>query len=291
MSGSGDVPVAFVTGASRGIGRCSAIALAAAGYDVAMSARTVREGEGRTEPTSVREDEPVVAVPGSLESTAAEVEARGRRALVVPMDLMDVPGLLAAPRQVLEEWGRIDVLVNNAIYQGGGTMDRILDLTAEAMTNLVLGNHVHQVLLTQVVLPQMLERGAGRIVNMVSGSARLDPPAAPGQGGWGIAYSASKAAFARVAGGINAEYSALGVVAFNVDPGNVITEKRRALRPDDPYEDTFGAAPAEATGEVIAWLASSPDAGRFVGKWVYAPKLCADLGLLAGWPPPGASVV
>lgn len=276
-------PIALVTGASRGIGRCAALALAEAGYDVAVSARTVREGEGRSEVTSVRDEEPIVTVPGSLESTAAEVEARGRRALIVPMDLLDEKALLAAPGAVLEAWGRIDVLVNNAIYQAGGTMDRFLDLTRESMTNLVAGNYVHQVLLTQAVLPAMLDAGSGRVINMVSASARIDPPAPPGHGGWGIAYSASKAAFGRVAGGINAEFSGRGVVAFNVDPGNVITEKRRALRPDDPYEDTFGAAPAEATGQVIAWLASSPDATRFLGKWVYAPKLCADRGLLPGW--------
>lgn len=282
MSGSNQ-RVAFVTGASRGIGRCAAIALAEAGYDVAMSARTVREGEGRTEANSVRDPDPVVALPGSLESTAAEVEARGRRALIVPMDLLDLDAVLAAPREVMDKWGRIDVLVNNAIYQAGGTMDRFLDLTREALTNLVIGNYVHQVLLTQVVLPAMLDAGSGRVINMVSGSARLDPPAAPGEGGWGIAYSASKAAFGRAAGGINAEFSSRGVVAFNVDPGNVVTEKRKALHPDDPYEETFGAAPAEATGQVIAWLASSPDALRFLGKWVYAPKLCADLGLLPGW--------
>ncbi|MBO0728126.1 MAG: SDR family oxidoreductase [Acidimicrobiaceae bacterium] len=278
-----NIPIAFVTGASRGIGRCAALALAEAGYDVALSARTVREGEGRSEASSVRDKEPIVVLPGSLESTAADIEARGRRALIVPMDVLDQEALLAAPRTVLDEWGRIDVLVNNAIYQAGGTLDRFLDLTREGMINLVAGNYVHQVLLTQAVLPAMLDAGSGRVINMVSASARIDPPAPAGEGGWGIAYSASKAAFGRVAGGINAEFSGRGVVAFNVDPGNVITEKRRALRPDDPYEDTFGAAPAEATGQVIAWLASSPDAQRFLGKWVYAPKLCADLGLLPGW--------
>jgi NAD(P)-dependent dehydrogenase (short-subunit alcohol dehydrogenase family) len=275
--------VAFVTGASRGIGRTAALALAEVGFDVALSSRTVNEGEGRTEAGSVRDEERTLAVPGSLQTTAAEVEGLGRRALIVPMDLLDVGALLAAPRHVLDQWGRIDVLVNNAIYQGLGITDRVLDLTADNMTKLVLGNFVHQVLLTQVVLPHMLERGSGRVINMVSGSARLDPPAPPGEGGWGIAYSASKAAFARVAGGINAEFSSKGVVAYNVDPGNVITEKRKAQRPDDPYQDRFGAAPAEATGQVIAWLASSDQATRFLGKSVYAPRLCADLGLLPGW--------
>jgi NAD(P)-dependent dehydrogenase (short-subunit alcohol dehydrogenase family) len=275
--------VAFVTGASRGIGRAAALALAEAGFDVALSSRTVNEGEGRSQVSSVGDEDRTVVLPGSLKTTAAEVEGRGRRALIVPLDLLDVDALQAAPRQVLEQWGRIDALVNNAIYQGLGTMDRVLDLTADSMTKLVLGNYVHQVLLTQWVLPHMLERGSGRVINMVSGSARLDPPAPPGEGGWGIAYSASKAAFARVAGGINAEYSAKGVVAYNVDPGNVITEKRKAQRPDDPYQEKFGAAPAEATGQVIAWLASSDQASRFLGKSVYAPKLCADLGLLPGW--------
>jgi NAD(P)-dependent dehydrogenase (short-subunit alcohol dehydrogenase family) len=275
--------VAFVTGASRGIGRAAALALAEAGFDVALSSRTVNEGDGRSQVSSVGDEERTVALPGSLKTTAAEVEERGRRALIVPLDLLDVDALLAAPRQVLDQWGRIDVLVNNAIYQGLGTMDRVLDLTADSMTKLVLGNYVHQVLLSQSVVPHMLERGSGRVINMISGSARLDPPAPPGEGGWGIAYSASKAAFARVAGGINAEFSVKGVVAYNVDPGNVITEKRRAQHPDDPYQEKFGAAPAEATGQVIAWLASSDQATRFLGKWIYAPKLCADHGLLPGW--------
>jgi NAD(P)-dependent dehydrogenase (short-subunit alcohol dehydrogenase family) len=135
----------------------------------------------------------------------------------------------------------------------------------------------------------MLERGRGRIINMVSGSARHDPPGPAGAGGWGIGYAASKAAFGRVAGGIEAEFKERGVRAFNVDPGNVITEKRRLQRPNDDYERGFGSAPAEATGAVVSWLASSDDALHFAGKWIYAPKLCADRGLLPGWPPEGVT--
>jgi len=276
--------VALVTGASRGIGKASALALADAGFDVAITARTVREGDGRAEPNTVR-DNSVVAVPGSLETTAADLEARGARALAIPMDLLDRDAVIGAPAAVLREWGRIDILFNNAIYQGLGVMDRVLDLTPDALERIMLGNFVHQILLTQQVVPHMVERGSGRIIDMVSGSARYDPPAPAGEGGWGIAYSASKAAFARFAGGIEAEFSGRGVRAFNVDPGNVVTEKRRALHPDDDFEAGFGSEPAEATGAVVAWLASSPDAVRFVGKWIYAPKLCGDLGLLPGYPP------
>ncbi len=274
--------VAIVTGASRGIGRAGALALADAGFDVVVSARTVREGDGRSAPNSVREAGDTVVVPGSLERTAEEIEARGRRALIAPMDLLDRESVRALPATVVEQWGRIDVLFNNAIYQGVGTLDRIADLTPEAMLATFTGNFVHQVLLIQAALPRLLERG-GTIVNMVSGSARLDPPAPPGEGGWGILYSGSKAAFGRVAGGLNAEYLSSGVKSFNVDPGNVVTEARRARTSDDAYAATFGSEPAEATGRVVAWLATDPGADRFLGKWIFAPKLCSDLGLLPGW--------
>ena len=284
-----DIPVALVTGASRGIGKASAIALAAAGFDVAVAARTVHEGEARSEPNSVRGDDPVVSLPGSLESTAAEIAAHGRRAFIVPMDLLDVTSVEAAPETVLREWGHIDVLFNNAIYQGRGTMDRILDMRLDDIDNAMRGNFAHQLRLIQLVVPHMIGRGRGRIINMVSGSARHDPPGPAGAGGWGIGYAASKAAFGRVAGGVEAEFRDQGVRAFNVDPGNVITEKRRLQHPDDDFERGFGSAPAEATGLAVAWLAAHDEALRFAGKWIYAPKLCADLGLLPGWPPEGVT--
>ena len=284
-----DVPVALVTGASRGIGKASAIALAAAGFDVALAARTVHEGDSQSEPNSVRGDDPVVALPGSLDSTAAEIAGHGRRALIVPMDLTDLTSVEAAPATVLAEWGHIDVLFNNAIYQGRGTMDRILDMRLDDIDRAMRGNFAHPIRLIQLVVPHMIERGRGRVINMVSGSARHDPPGPAGAGGWGIVYAASKAAFGRVAGGIEAEFRDRGVRAFNVDPGNVITEKRRLQHPDDDFESGFGSAPAEATGAVVAWLAAGDEALRFAGKWIYAPKLCADLGLLPGWPPEGVT--
>jgi NAD(P)-dependent dehydrogenase (short-subunit alcohol dehydrogenase family) len=274
-------PVALVTGASRGIGKASALALADAGFDVAITARTVHEGEGRAESNTVRSDA-VVAVPGSLETTAKELEARGARALSIPMDLLDADAVVAAPATVLAEWGRIDVLFNNAIYQGIGVMDRVLDLSQDALERLVRGNFMHQILLIQQVLPHMAERGSGRVIDMVSGSARHDPPGPAGEGGWGIGYSASKAAFGRVAGGIEAEFGPRGVHAFNVDPGNVVTEKRRAMNPDDTFSAGFGSESAEATGAVVAWLATSADALGLIGKWIYAPKLCTDRQLLPG---------
>jgi NAD(P)-dependent dehydrogenase (short-subunit alcohol dehydrogenase family) len=274
--GISDRKVALVTGASRGIGRTAALALAAAGFDVAISARTVHEGDSK----ATGRDGQQVTVPGSLESTAAEIEARGTRALAVPMDLLDTDSLLRAPQQVIDTWGRLDVLVNNAIYQDGRALDGIMELTVDSLTKMLLGNYVHQILLIQKVIPQMLEQGGGRIINVVSGSARLDPPAPPGQGGWGIGYSASKAAFARVAGGINAEFHPRGISAFNIDPGNVVTERRKATNPTDDYEGKFGAEPPEACGNAIGWLASSDTADEWLGKWIYGPALSKHFGLL-----------
>jgi NAD(P)-dependent dehydrogenase (short-subunit alcohol dehydrogenase family) len=275
-------PVALVTGASRGIGKAIALRLADAGFDVAITARTEREGEGRSEQNSVRAEDPLVPLPGSLETTAKEIQARGSRALPVRMDLLVATDVVAAPRSVLDEWGRIDVLVNNAILVAGASMDRVLDLTAESMTRLVVANYVHQVVLTQQVIPGMVERGAGRIVNIVSGSARIDPRAPAGAGGWGIAYSASKAAFGRFAGGVNAEF-APAVVAFNVDPGNVVTEKRKALHPTDIFASTgYGSQSPEDTAAVVALLATSPDIAELLGKWIYAPDVCAEQGLGQG---------
>jgi NAD(P)-dependent dehydrogenase (short-subunit alcohol dehydrogenase family) len=271
-----DRKVALVTGASRGIGRTAALALASAGFDVAISARTVHEGDSK----ATSRDGNQVTVPGSLDSTAAEIEERGTRALAVPMNLLDTASLLRAPEQVIDTWGRIDVLVNNAIYQDGRSLDGIMELTPESMTNMLLGNYVHQVLLIQHVIPHMLDHDGGRIINVVSGSARLDPPAPPGQGGWGIGYSASKAAFARVAGGINAEFRARGIIAFNIDPGNVVTERRKAMNPTDDYQDNFGAEPPEACGNAIGWLASSDAADEWLGKWIYGPALSKHFGLL-----------
>jgi hydroxymethylglutaryl-CoA lyase len=65
--------------------------------------------------------------------------------------------------------------------------------------------------------------------------------------------------------------------------GNVVTEARKAAKPDDEYSSGYGSEPAEATGKVVAWLATDPTADKFLGKWIFAPKLCSDLGLLPGW--------
>lgn len=270
--------VALVTGASRGIGREIALAFAHQGYDVAITARTVREGEGAVTPRTRAEGDALIAVSGSLETTTAEIEACGVRALPIRMDLLDRESVVGAADRVLREWGRVDVLVNNAYAQTAGHMERILDLRPGDAEVMVRGNYLHQLALIQRVLPSMIERGDGVIVNLVSGSATTDPPAAPGEGGWGVAYAASKAAFGRLAGAVNAEYRGRGIRAFNLSPGFVVTESGKARGGTDKIEDAgFDTVPATVPAEAAVWLATAPAAERLLGRVVWAPKLVKDL--------------
>jgi NAD(P)-dependent dehydrogenase (short-subunit alcohol dehydrogenase family) len=280
-------PVAFVTGASRGIGRCGALALARAGYDVVCTARTLREGEGRAAPSSITEGDRELSIPGSLETTVAEIEALGREALAIRLDITDRVSIGMAYQRAIDTWGRIDVLFNNGIYQGPGTLDRFLDLRIDLAEKIVAGNYLNQLLLTQLVIPQMLERGRGHVINMTSASATEDPVAPAGDGGWGVGYSASKAAFSRLIGILHVEFFGRGIRAFNVDPGFVITEKAKATGSAQKFSDAgYRGAPAEVPGEVIGWLASAPEADEHAGTTVIAQRLCKKLGLVPGWPPP-----
>src|SRR3954463_6782417 len=125
MSGSAvDTPVAFVTGASRGIGKACAISLAGAGFDVACTARSQQEGEEREHSSTVHKTDRR-PLPGSLATTAAAIESTGRRALSVPADLLDRASLEAAVATTLAEWGHIDLLLNNGRYIGPGHMDSL----------------------------------------------------------------------------------------------------------------------------------------------------------------------
>src|SRR5438876_9558036 len=105
-----ETKVAFVTGASRGIGKAIAVELAEAGYDVAITARTVHEGDAREHSSTLKRSD-TTPLPGSLESTADLVRATGRRCMPVAADLLDHPSLVSAADSVLTEWGHVDALV------------------------------------------------------------------------------------------------------------------------------------------------------------------------------------
>ena len=279
--------MAFVTGASRGIGRASSIALAERGYDVVITARTMKEGTGVVRAASVH-DTRQVAVSGSLESTGAEIEKLGREALPIRLDLLDRESCERAVDEALAQWGRIDLLLNNGIYQGPGVLDRFLDVPPDRVQAIFLGNVFNQIAITQRVLRHMLERpGRGLILNMTSTAGQVDPPGPVGEGGWGFVYAASKGAFHRMVGILHAEHAGDDIFAFNVNPGYTPTESMRALGGSDTdFDSAFVGVPPEATAKVIAWLGDDPAAEEWRGKTVIAPKLCNKLGLLPGWKPP-----
>jgi NAD(P)-dependent dehydrogenase (short-subunit alcohol dehydrogenase family) len=281
--------VAFVTGASRGIGKAIAVHLAKAGYDVALAARTVHEGEAREHSSTIKRSD-TSALPGSLDSTAALVEAEGRQAMSVFLDITDRTTLGSSVTTVMERWGRIDVLVNNARYIGPGHMDRLLETPVELLDKHLEGNVMAPIILAKLVLPQMIERGEGVIMTITSGAGRGDPPAPAGEGGWGLGYGMSKGAVHRLVGIVKLEHERDGILAYNLHPGFVTTE--RMIQDMGAFGfDADAGAPADVIGAAAAWLCTAPEAREMNGQWIEGQELTAELGLLPGWDTPsGVSV-
>jgi len=274
--------LALVTGASRGIGKACAVHLARAGFDVAILARTLHEGEQREHSSTLKHSN-TSPLPGSLDSTADLVRAAGRQAIVLRADLLDRKSLESAAAEVLERRGRVDVLVNNGRYIGPGHMDRLLDTPLELLDRHLEANVMAPLLLTRLLLPAMLERGDGLVANMTSDVAWIDPPAAAGAGGWGLGYAISKGALHRVAGVLARELAGTGVRCVNVSPGFVATERMVIDMAPFGFDASTGAPP-DAIGAALAWLATDPRGREWDGRTFPAQDVCRDLRLLPGWP-------
>ena len=274
-----DRRVALVTGASRGIGRACAHALAEAGLDVAITARTLTEGSG-IDDSDVGAGAPIE---GSLERTATEIRERGVDAFLVVADLFDHDSLRAAVDAVGEHFGRLDVLVLNAVHTGPGSMLPVEQTTPEMLTTKLMANTVAQFVMVQAALPLLRRSGGGRIIGMTSYSATHDPTAPVGQGGWGYSYAASKAAFHRLAGMLAVELAEDGIVAVNVDPGHVHTERMVANAKRLGLEGRYSGAPPSAPAAAVAWLATADEAVELNGQTVNGLKLVLDRGLHPDW--------
>jgi NAD(P)-dependent dehydrogenase (short-subunit alcohol dehydrogenase family) len=275
--------VAFVTGASRGIGKAVAIELARTGFDVAVTARTVNSGEQRDHSSTISatDDSPL---PGSLSETAALIEKEGQEALAVPADLLDQASLGAAVATVLERWGRIDLIVHNGRYIGPGHMDRFLDTPIELLERQLQANVLAPLVLNRLVLPAMIEQGGGIVVNITSASGYGDPTKPAGEGGWGMGYGISKGAFQRIAGFLAVELADQGVRCYNVQPGLIATE--RIGQDMAKFGIANVGAPPEVVARVVGWLATSDEAPEFNGKNIEAQFFCHDRKLLDGWDGP-----
>ncbi|KPK13629.1 MAG: hypothetical protein AMJ56_01430 [Anaerolineae bacterium SG8_19] len=228
-----DDKVVLVTGASRGIGRALARRFARAGADLVIAARN-------------RED---------LQGLGAEIEAMGQRYLVAPTDLRDPAAIQELARQALDHFGRVDILINNA---GIGFWAPVTELTLDQYDEMFDVNMRAVFLLTQAVLPPMIERGNGHIVNIASTSSRWTYPD-------GTLYCASKFAVLGFNEALAKELRTTGVRVTAVCPGQVNTYlggsgpdtwEENMLSGEDVAELAFQAVtlpPHAIVTEMVVW--------------------------------------
>jgi len=189
--------VALVTGAARGIGAATAVALAEAGARVAV---LDRDGDG-------------------IERTADAIGRAGSDALAIPADVTDVPAMERAVDTVVAEWGRLDVLVNNAGIVRDATLGKVSD---EDWTATLDVNLRGAMIGTRAALRPMRAAGAGRILSATSVVARM--------GNYGqTAYAASKAGIIGLTRAWARELGPLGITANAVAPGFIDTDMARGV--------------------------------------------------------------
>jgi len=191
--------VAIVTGAGRGIGRATALALAQAGAAVVLAARS--EGEI----TSVRD----------------EIKQDGGQALAIPTDVSDMSQVDHLLVLTLRAFRQVNILVNNAaVIQPFG---QVWETSPIAWQKAMAVNVTGPYLCVRTVLPHMLDRGSGRVINVSSGAAEANIQGAS-------AYCASKAALERFSGTLATEVEGSGVVVTTFRPGIVDTPMQTEIR-------------------------------------------------------------
>lgn len=216
--------VALVTGASRGIGRAVALALAGAGVDVALLAR----------------DE------AALSKVAREVEAKGVRALVLPADVREREACRAAVERTAVELGALHVLVNNAGIMNRGAaheqdpddFERVLEVNVAAMAAL-----------TRYALPHMIREGRGAVVNLASVAGKMSFAG-------GAAYCASKHAVLGYTGAVFEDVREHGIKVSAICPGFVATD----MVADRGLDETRMIQP-EDIAEVVLFVVRFPGTG------------------------------
>lgn len=216
--------VAIVTGAGRGIGKAIALAFARAGAEVALVARTRSE----------------------LEAVGDEVRAVGRRALVVVADVSDPADVSRTVTDTLDEFGQIDILVNNAAITAP---QPVVETSLEDWNNIIGVNLTGVFLCTRAVLKHMIDRGEGKIITISSGSGVRGSPG-------NAAYSTSKAGVIAFTQALAGEVRDLGIQANVICPGPIKTQML-AFRPEtgSPMTSADAMEPEDVAGAAL-FLAS-----------------------------------
>jgi NAD(P)-dependent dehydrogenase (short-subunit alcohol dehydrogenase family) len=273
--------VALVTGASRGIGKQCALALAARGFDVVIAARTLEPGEMRERSETVRKSDPG-PLPGSLRETAEAIAVLGQRALPLRTDLTRNTEIDALVERALTEFGRVDVLVNDARYVGPGQRDLFLDTPHAILEEMVQVNLVAPLYLIRRLVPAMIAQGGGVVFDVSSGAGIDETPALPNghwDGGWGVGYSFTKAALNRLAAGLAKELRQHAIAVVNLEPGLVVVERKIAERAGTGFDPTE-QAPPEVVGLSCAYIATCPQPMYYSGRTVFTPEFAIEHGLI-----------
>jgi len=206
---------ALVTGAGRGIGRAIALTLAREGCQVGLAD----------------------ILPGSAEAAAAEVEALGAKGLALPVDLTSRAEVESMVGKALAQLGQIDVLVNNA---GWDRMGLFLDTDEDTWDRIIAVNLKAMLYVCKAVLPHMVARGAGKVVNVASDAGRV------GSSGEAV-YSATKGAVIAFSKALAREMARHRITVNVVCPGLTETPLLQSLRDQSPKMEKILEAVTRAT--------------------------------------------
>jgi len=239
--------VAIVTGSSRGIGKQIALTLAREGAKVAIVARTEKEGESK--------------LPGTIHQTAAEIKAAGGTALAIRTDLTVDSDIENMVKRVKDEWGRIDVLVNNA---AANKNDMVVDLAVKYWDLMMKINLRAMFLCTKAVLPTMIAQKSGNIICMSSVAAKRKAP--PGE----VCYSITKVGIEFFCWGLAQEVKQHNIAVNDLYPtGGVATDGFKTVFAKRGLTDEIlkRMKTPEQIAEAALWLAQQ-SAATFTGHSV-----------------------
>jgi NAD(P)-dependent dehydrogenase (short-subunit alcohol dehydrogenase family) len=270
-------PVALITGASRGVGRGIALALAKSGFDLVITGRTMVEGSA-TNPATGR------ILVGSLEQTAHNAREFGTTVAMVEADILDLSDVVPSFHRCLDlGGGQIDLLVNNAIFVGPGNDVRFAESDPDDIIRRTNGNLIAPLLFTHAFLQHALRNPANpqtgvraTIFNITSDAGKRTPERMADNGGWSLMYAATKAGFHRMADMLAHEYGHEGIRCLNINPGLVATERVLDSGADLAWISRAGVTP-EVIGVAISHLVQDPLIEN--GTYVHAQQyLCEALG-------------